>query len=270
MIALDRGNALKGSPRVSPFARLMLGLALLSVAACAARPPADDAEAQAEYRELNDPLEPTNRVFYRVNDTIDTYALRPAAVAYRDVVPGAVRRPIRNVLNTLGTPAMFANDVLSAKPRRAGDSLMRFLINTTAGGLGLFDVATEWGYPDHSSDFGLTMALWGVEGGPFLYLPIIGPTNPRDAVGYGANTVLDPLTWASFGSSTAVNLTRYGVTALDTRERFIEPIDSVKRGALDPYATFRSVSRQNRADEVEKSRQDLPATVPAWFPRPAQ
>lgn len=255
---------------MSPFARLLLGLALLSVAACAARPPAGDAEAQAEYRELNDPLEPTNRVFYRINDTIDTYALRPVAVAYRDYVPGAVRRPVRNVLSNLGMPANFANDVLSAKPRKAGDSLMRFLINTTAGGLGLFDVATKWGYPDHSSDLGLTLALWGVEGGPYLYLPIIGPSNPRDAVGFGGNTILDPLTWASFGGSTAAGLTRYGATAVDTRERFIEPIDSIKRNALDPYATFRSVSRQNRADEVEKARQDLPATVPAWFPRPAQ
>jgi len=259
----------KGSPSVSPFARLLLGLALLTVAACADRPPAGDAEAQADFRELNDPIEPTNRFFYKVNDAIDTYALRPAAVAYRDVVPGAVRRPIHNVLTNVGTPAMFANDVLSAKPRRAGDDMMRFLINTTAGGLGLFDVATGWGYPEHNNDFGLTLALWGVEGGPFLYLPIIGPSNPRDAVGFGANTVLDPLTWASFGGSTAVNLTRYGVTALDTRERFIDTIDSVKRSALDPYATFRSLYRQNRTEEISKARQDSPATVPAWFPQPS-
>jgi phospholipid-binding lipoprotein MlaA len=253
-----------------PIARLLLGLVALSVAACAARPPAGDAEAQADFRELNDPIEPTNRFFSRVNDTIDTYALRPAAVAYRDVVPGAVRRPIHNVLANLGTPATFANDVLSAKPRRAGDSLMRFLINTTAGAGGLFDVATGWGYPDHDSDFGQTLALWGVGEGPFLFLPIIGPSNPRDAVGFGANTVLDPLTWASFGGSTAVNVTRYSANALDTRERFIEPVDSIKRSALDPYATFRSLSRQNRTDEVMKARQDRPATVPAWFPQPAK
>lgn len=253
-----------------PIARLLLGLVALSVAACAAQPPAGDAEAQADFRELNDPIEPTNQFFYRVNDTIDTYALRPAAVAYRDVVPGAVRRPIHNALVNLGTPATFANDVLSAKPRRAGDSLMRFLINTTAGAGGLFDVATGWGYPDHDSDFGLTLALWGVGGGPFLFLPIIGPSNPRDAVGFGANTILDPLTWASFGGSTAVNVTRYGANALDTRERFIDPVDSIKRSALDPYATFRSLSRQNRADEIAKAGQDRPATVPAWFPQPAQ
>ena len=255
---------------MSLVARLLLGLLMLSVAACAARPPAGDAEAQADFRELNDPIEPTNRFFYRVNDTIDTYALRPAAVAYRDVVPGAIRRPIHNVLNNLGAPAMFANDVLSAKPRRAGDSMMRFLINTTAGAGGLFDVATGWGYPDHDSDFGLTLALWGVGTGPFMFLPVLGPSNPRDAVGFGVNTTLEPLTWASFGGSTAVNLGLYGVTALDTRERLIGTIDSIKRDALDPYATFRSLSRQNRADQVVKAGQDRPATVPAWFPRPAQ
>lgn len=254
---------------MSPFARLLLGCALLTVAACASRPPASDPDALAEYRETNDPLEPTNRFFYRVNDTLDTYALRPVAVAYRDYVPGVVRRPIRNVLSNFGLPSQFANDVLSAKPHRAGNTMMRFLINTTAGGLGLFDVATDWGYPYHSSDLGMTFALWGVEGGPYLYLPVIGPTNPRDAVGFGGNTVLDPLTWATFGGDTAVNLGRYGATAVDTREQYIDPIDSVKRTALDPYATFRSVSRQNRADEIEKARQDLPATVPAWFPQPA-
>ena len=252
-----------------PFARLLLGFALLSVAACAARPPASDPDAVAEYKELNDPLEPTNRFFYKVNDAIDTYALRPVAVAYRDYVPGAVRRPIRNALSNLGTPANFANDVLQAKPRKAGDSMMRFLINTTAGGLGLFDVATEWGYPDHTTDLGLTFAVWGIAAGPYLYLPVIGPSDPRDATGFGGNTVLDPLTWASFGGSTAANLGRFGASAVDTRERFIDPIDSVKRSALDPYATFRSLYRQSRTDEVEKAKQDLPATVPAWFPRPA-
>ncbi len=255
---------------MSPIVRLLLGLALLTVAGCATRPPASDPEARADFRELNDPLEPTNRFFYRVNDALDTYALRPAAIAYRDVVPGAVRRPIHNVLTNLGTPVVFANDVLSAKPLRAGDSLMRFLINSTAGAGGLFDVATGWGYPDHSNDFGLTLALWGVGEGPFLYLPVLGPTNPRDAAGFGANIVLDPLTWASFGGSSALGVVRYGVTAVDTRERLIEPIDQIKRSALDSYATFRSLERQNRASEVAKAEQDGPATVPAWFPRPAR
>lgn len=251
------------------IARLLLGFALLSVVACAARPPAGDAEALAEYRELNDPYEPANRFFYKVNDTIDTYALRPAAVAYRTVVPAVIRRPIGNVLTNLATPATFATDVLAGKPRRAGDSMMRFVINSTVGGGGLFDVATDWGYPESGNDFGLTLATWGVGEGPFLFLPILGPSNPRDASAFGAAAILDPITWASFGGRNTLIFTRLGLTALDRRERVIDTIDSIKRDALDPYATFRSLSKQNRADEVAKARVDRPATVPAWFARPA-
>ena len=251
-----------------PLLRPLLGLLVLSCAACAAMPPAGDAEAQAEFRELNDPLEPTNRFFYRVTDGLDTYVLRPVAVAYRDVVPERARRSLHNVLNNLGTPAQFANDVLQAKPRKAGDSMMRFVINSTAGVGGLFDVASGWGYPDHENDFGKTLALWGVgDGGPYLFLPVIGPSNPRDAVGYGAQTVLDPLTWASFGGQQTLGVSRLVTGTVDSRERLIDQIDSIKRGALDPYATFRSLYRQNRADEVSKARQDRPHTVPAWFAR---
>ena len=244
---------------------LLLAAALLSLGACAVRPPATDPEALAEYRENNDPAEPTNRFFYRVNDGLDTYVLRPLAVGYRDFVPGAVRRPISNVLSNVSSPVVFANDVLQAKPRRAGDTFMRFLINTTAGAGGLFDVASGWGYPAHGTDFGLTLALWGLPDGPFLFLPVLGPSNPRDATGFAGNAVLSPFTWASFGGDTAFNLSRFGVSALDTRERLIDPIDDIKRTALDPYATFRSLYRQNRASEVERTREADRATVPAWF-----
>ena len=248
-----------------PLLRTLLAATLLLAAGCATRPPESDPAAVAEFQENNDPFEPTNRFFYAVNDGIDTYVLRPVASAYRSVVPGAVRRPIHGALANLGLPAQFANDVLEGKPRKAGDSLMRFVINSTAGVGGLFDVATDWGYPDHDSDFGMTLALWGVGEGPFLFLPILGPTNPRDAVGYGANSALDPLTWATFGGSKALGYARMGVGAVDTRERLIDQIDSIKRGALDPYATFRSLYRQNRADEIAKAAKDRPATIPAWF-----
>ena len=251
-----------------PLSRSCAALLVFACAACAAKPPASDPEALAEYNETNDPLEPTNRFFYRITDKLDTYVLRPVAVAYRDTVPERARRALHNVLNNLSTPAQFANDVLQAKPRKAGDSMMRFVINSTAGVGGLFDVATGLGYPDHENDFGKTLALWGVgDGGPYLFLPVIGPSNPRDAVGYGAQTVLDPLTWASFGGQATLGVTRLATGTLDTRTRLIDQVDSIKRGALDPYATFRSLYRQNRADEVSKARQDRPHTVPAWFPR---
>ena len=248
-----------------PHLRPLLALLVLCCAACAAKPLPGDAEALAEYRELNDPLEPTNRFFYRITDGLDTYVLRPVAVAYRDAVPEGVRRPVHNLLTNISMPAQFANDVLQAKPRRAGDSLMRFVINTTAGAAGLFDVATGWGYPDHEADFGMTLAVWGVGEGPFLFLPLVGPSNPRDAAGFGANIALDPLTWATFGGQRTLGVVRAGVGVVDTRERLLDQVDSIKRGALDPYATFRSLYRQNRADEVNKARQDRPRTAPAWF-----
>lgn len=248
--------------------RLVPALALsLALAACAAQPAVNDPEAVADYNQTNDPLEPTNRFFYRVNDGLDTYVLRPVAVAYRQV-PGAVRRPIHNVLANISTPVTFANDVLQTRPRRAGDSMMRFVINTTAGVGGLFDVATDLGYPEHDTDFGVTLALWGAGDGPFLFLPVLGPSNPRDATGFAGQALLDPFTYASFGGSTAFQFARYGVSAVDTRERLIDPIDSVKKSALDPYATFRSLYRQNRTSTIEATRADRRATVPAWFPRP--
>ncbi|HYZ62503.1 MAG TPA: MlaA family lipoprotein [Acetobacteraceae bacterium] len=247
--------------------RLLLVASLIILSACATKPPPNDPDALAEYRETNDPLEPTNRFFYRINDGIDTYVLRPVAVAYREVVPGAARRSVHHLLTNMSSPVTFTDDMLQARPRRAGTTLMRFLINTTAGVGGLFDVATDLGYPEHDSDFGITLALWGVGEGPFLFLPILGPSNPRDLGGFGADIAIDPLTWASFGGSATLGWSRYGLSAIDTRERFLDTTDNIKKTALDPYATFRSLYRQNRQSTIEKARNDNETTVPAWFNR---
>ena len=251
----------------SQFLPAVPALALAwTLAGCATKPPATDPDALAEYNQTDDPLEPTNRFFYKVNDKIDTYALRPVAVAYRDYVPGVVRRPIHNVLANISSPIIFANDVLQAKPRRAGDTMMRFLINSTVGVGGLFDVASGWGYPDHATDFGVTLALWGVDAGPFLFLPVLGPSNPRDAVGFAGNAALDPFFYASFGGSTVFQTSRFIAGAVDTRERALGVTENVNRTALDPYATFRSLYRQNRASVIERTRNADRTTTPAWFP----
>ena len=238
-----------------------------AVVGCAAKPPPSDATAQADAIQTNDPYEGTNRFFYRIDDKIDTYALRPVAVAYRDVVPGAVRRPVHNLLDNIVNPVRFANDVLQGKPRRAGDTMMRFVINSTVGVAGLFDIADKLGYKQHTTDFGVTLAVWGVGEGPFLFLPVLGPSNPRDATGYGVDVGLDPLTYASFGGSATLEYSRYGLRTVDEREALIDPVDSVKRTALDPYATFRSLYRQNRQSEIDATKADNRATVPAWFSR---
>jgi phospholipid-binding lipoprotein MlaA len=238
-----------------------------SLGACATPPPADDPDAVADFKESNDPLEPTNRAIYAFDDALDTVLLRPAARAYRFIVPGPARTGIHNVLTNLGTPVQLSNDMLEGKPRRAGDTTMRFLINTTVGVLGVFDVAKGWGYPDHDADFGLTLALWGLPEGPFLYLPVFGPSDPRDAVGLGVNAAMDPFNWVGQGAAVrALNWSRMGVNALDQRERHLDDIDSTKRTALDPYATFRSLYRQHRRGQIDDLRKDNRATIPVWFP----
>jgi len=235
---------------------------------CATAPAADDPDAVAEYNETNDPLEPTNRAVYAFNDGLDTVIMRPAAKAYRAVVPSPVRGGIHNILSNLGTPAQLGNDILEGKPHRAGDTTMRFLINTTVGVLGVFDVAKNWGYPDHDADFGMTLALWGLSDGPYLFLPLFGPSNPRDAVGMGVNAAMDPFTWVGQGTAVrALNWSRWGLNALDQRERHLDDVDSIKKTALDPYATFRSLYRQHREAQIQDLRNDKRATIPVWFPQ---
>jgi phospholipid-binding lipoprotein MlaA len=251
-----------------PLLHFCLLASVLVMAGCATKPPPSEPEALAYYEQENDPLEPTNRVFYRINNGIDTVILRPAAEAYRYVVPGGVRNGVHNMLSNLGTPVQLGNDMLEGKPARAGDTTMRFLINTTVGGLGFFDVAKDWGYPNHDSDFGMTLASWGLPEGPFLFLPVLGPTDPRDATGFGVGIVADPFTWVGQGAAvTALNWTRFSLNAVDQRERALDAVDQIKKTALDPYATFRSLFRQHRESQIEEMKNDNRATVPVWFPQ---
>lgn len=250
-----------------PRSLLLAACVLTTLAACATRPPASDPDALAEYKQVNDPLEPTNRVFYKVNEGLDTIILKPAAIVYSHVVPDRLRTGIHNVLTNLGTPVQLGNDMLEGKPRRAGDTTMRFLINTTVGVLGFFDVAKSWGYPDHDADFGMTLASWGVPEGPFLFLPVLGPTDPRDAVGFGVDTTADPFGWVGQGTAvTAARWGRFGLTAVDQRSRVLGEIDQIKKTALDPYATFRSLYRQHRHSQIETMLNDDRHTIPVWFP----
>jgi phospholipid-binding lipoprotein MlaA len=250
--------------------RLLVITALLlgTVGGCATPPPADDPDAVADFKETNDPLEPTNRGVYAFNNALDTVFLKPAAQAYRFILPGRVREGVHNVLSNLGTPVQLSNDMLDGKPRRAGDTTMRFLINTTVGVVGLFDVAKGWGYPDHDADFGMTLALWGLPEGPYLFLPVFGPSDPRDAIGLGVNSVMDPFTWVGQGTAVrALNWSRFGLNGLDQRERHLDDIDNIKKTALDPYATFRSLYRQHRHGQIDDLRNDTRATIPVWFPQ---
>jgi phospholipid-binding lipoprotein MlaA len=248
--------------------RLAVLLAAGFPGACATPPPASDPAALAEFRANDDPLEPTNRVLYVVNNGLDTAIVRPVARAYRAVLPQPVRNGVHNALTNMNAPIRLANDMLEGKPRRAGDTAMRFLINTTVGVLGIFDVASRWGYPDHDADLGITMALWGVPEGPYLFIPLIGPSNVRDGVGYGVDVTANPLNWVGQGAAvTALVWSRVPVVGIDTRARNDNFIETTKRTSVDSYATFRSLYQQSRRYTIEKVRDDHSATIPVWFPQ---
>ena len=248
----------------------VLILTASALVGCAAPPPAGDKEAVDEYRQTNDPLEPTNRKVFAANNAVDANVLEPLARGYRAVTPQPVRQGIHNFLVNLGSTGVLSNDMLQGKPRRAGDTLVRFVVNSTVGVAGIFDVARGWGYPAHDTGFGTTLALWGVQEGPFLMLPVLGPNDPRDAAGFGVDILSDPLTWVVGPVAlTYATYTRTGVSAVDERERNLEAIADVKKTALDPYATFRSLYRQHREGEIEDTRADDRRTIPVWFDQPS-
>jgi phospholipid-binding lipoprotein MlaA len=250
-------TASRRSPRPTP--RLALGCALalgLAVATggCATRPDPTDAEAVAEFEANNDPIEPLNRAAFFVNDGIDTLILRPAAEAYRIFLPPEVRTAIRNVLANLRTPVILVNDLLQGEVDRAGVTIGRFVVNTTLGIGGILDRARDFGLIGHTEDFGQTLAVWGLPEGPYLFVPVLGPSNPRDLVGSGVDLATQPLTWIS-GNDTvdAVLISRTALTVLDTREGLLEPLDALRQGSLDPYAALRSAYRQRRAAEIRNA-----------------
>ncbi len=255
-------------PPALHFSTIVTAFLLGLLTGCATAPPASDPEALTEFRQTNDPIEPTNRVFYKVNDALDTAILAPAARAYRFVLPAPVRTGIHNVLDNLGSPVRFANDVLQGKPLRAGDTAVRFVVNSTFGLAGLIDVGKRVNIPGHDTDFGLTLGHWGVPEGPFLYLPILGPSSPRDAAGFGVDIAMDPFTWVGRGTTAATvgTWSRTVAGALDTRSDLLDPIDQIKKTALDPYATFRSLYRQNRMGKLEKLSAPDPWQDHAWVP----
>lgn len=238
-----------------PLSLLALFLAF-GATACATRPPPSEPEALAEYEQNNDPLEPTNRVLFSVHQGIDQAVLQPVARGYRAVVPQPVRTGIRNALGNLRSPVIFINDALQGEGGRARDTLARFMLNSTIGVAGIFDVAASMGLPGHTEDFGQTFATAGVPEGPFLFIPVLGPSNPRDLTGFGAGIAANPFTYLTFGSDAANYAYDYGTataTVVDTREGLLDPIDEVNRTSLDPYATLRSAYRQLRAREISNA-----------------
>ena len=239
----------------SVSSRVVAILAVAFLFAGCATPPEHDPLALAEFEQANDPIEPFNRAMFDFNRTVDGLLFKPLAIMYRGVVPGPVREGMHDVLTNLRAPFVFINDVLQGETDRASVTLERFAINSTVGVLGIFDVAAEWGLEAHSEDFGQTFAVWGAPEGPYLVLPIFGPSNPRDALGLLAEAVLDPLNYyARHEDIDAFQTSRSLTTGIDIRERNLDTLDVIERTSLDFYAAIRSLYRQRRADEIRNSR----------------
>lgn len=226
--------------------------AIALVSGCATPPPADDKEAVAEWEQTNDPLEPMNRAIFDFNDAVDKALIKPVAKGYRAVVPAYGRERVRDALNNLRSPIIFANDVLQGEPDRAMQTLMRFAFNTGFGIGGLFDVAAPGGIPYHDEDFGQTFAVWGIGEGPYLVLPILGPSNPRDTTGLAAEWLADPFNiWMDNTGRDWVIWTRTGVAGVDKREAYLDSLDEIERQSVDYYAAMRSMYRQRRAADIK-------------------
>lgn len=238
----------------------------LAIAGCASVP--RDPAAQAEFRANHDPLEPFNRKIFAFNQVMDRILIKPIAKGYRRVLPEQAREVIRNFLDNLHEPVIFANSLLQTRFRSAGTTGLRFLLNSIAGPGGLSDVATEMGLKKQSGDFGQTLAVWGASEGPYLIVPVFGPTNPRDGIGMGADIYLDPVRTLLRGQSSATDITvsRSFVDGIDQRARSIEPLDEIQHESIDYYASFRSFFRQHRAAELKTgAAMPTPAQTPTDF-----
>ena len=201
-----------------------------------------------------DPWEGFNRKMYAVNNVVDGVVLVPAAKAYRAVTFRKQRSGIANFLANLRTPATLLNDILQGEFKRAGNTASRFVVNSTIGFGGMADPAERLGIPGHREDFGQTLAVWGVDSGPFLVLPIFGPSTLRDGFGAGVGITMDPAFWIRTDAAELFRYSRAGATVLSIREPLIEPLEELKRNSLDEYASFRSFYLQSRAREISNGR----------------
>lgn len=220
------------------FLRTALLAAVLSLTACASSEAAKQqgqvttANQTPIYDDPRDPFERVNRSLWDFNyDILDAYVLRPATVGYMKVVPKPARKGIINVVDNLGEPASFLNSVLQAKPKKAAVSAGRFLVNSTVGILGIFDVAREIGLEPADEDFNQTLALWGVGDGPYLMVPARGPTTVRGTVGGVVDNLYFPLGLLN----TPLTLTRAAIMALDGREQLMQ-VENMLNDSLDPYS----------------------------------
>jgi len=218
-----------------------------------------DPEARAAYEEANDPLEPTNRAIFDVNLTLYDYVVHPTVEAYREV-PEPARKGLHNMLQTVRSPALFANYVMQGDIDAAGDTVLRMIINLTAGIGGFFDVAaSQGGVEAKDTDFGVTLGKWGVGEQFYLVLPVLGPSNPRDGIGLAADSAMDPV---GYFTTIWEDVGRFAVGGIDKVEPNVDALDEIRRTSVDFYATSRSLYRQRRAAAIAGTQPGGEVQVP--------
>lgn len=227
----------------------------LTMAACLCAPSL--ALAQDAPGETSDPWEGFNRGAFALHQGIDGAVLEPVARGYRAITPAPVREGVMSFLRNLKSPVVFANDVLQGEVNRAGATAGRFAINSTIGVGGIFDPAARMGLERHDEDFGQTLAVWGVGSGPYIFVPVLGPSNMRDLTGAVVDTAFDPLTWAAFDEADEARAIRGAATGVATREQLIESIDGIESTAIDSYVAYRSAYSLSRESAIQNGRSDV-------------
>ena len=235
----------------------------------AARTPVPQFDAEEDLRilgmeSISDPLETVNRVIFAFNDALDIMVLRPIAAVYGFIAPEIVKSAVRRIFENLNLPVVFVNDLLQFDVLDAGVTSGRFAINTTAGILGIFDWATAVGFEAHYADFGQTLHSYGLGPGPYIVLPILGPSTTRDAVGDGVDIFFQPLTYIL---DSEINLAIAGAEAMVLRESLLKALDDLRISSVDYYAALRAAYYQNRSIDLHKGRAGDNSSVDALFDR---
>ena len=221
-------------------------------------------DAATEQRiKAKDPYEGFNRAVYKFNENTDRYFLKPIAKGYRAITPKPVSKGISNFFSNLHDPAIMLYNFLQGKPKAGASDLGRFLVNSTVGIAGLFDVATKMGLEKHNEDFGQTLAVWGVGNGPYLVLPFFGPSNIRD----GASIPVDWYTYPpNHMEEQSTNVKMFAVEMVDKRAQLLDAGDILEQAAgADPYIFVREAFRQRRLSQIYDGNPPQAAPPPGLF-----
>ena len=203
---------------------------------------------------LKDPFESYNRTMFKVNTTVDAAITQPIARGYTAVIPSPVRDCVGNMFDNLKVPFSALNNVLQGKLQAACEDVTRFALNSTAGLAGCFDVATKVGLPNHKEDLGQTLAVWGVPAGPYVMLPLLGPSNVRDGLAtigqMAINTPIDRNIITKDIDHIPTRNTLLGINLVQTRAELLPATDALKKMGVDEYAFVRDASISRRQNQV--------------------